>query len=74
MGGIGISELNTPYDFAEDYATNLENGAIPSDRLLAWSRFPMEILAAISILFGFILLNGIAGRIPGIYLGRIVFN
>ena len=65
IGGLSSSELNTIWDYSLSDQENAENGAIPSAELLYWSRFPMRVLASISILIGFFILRKVGGRIPG---------
>jgi len=75
IGGLGISDLNDPWDFGKDYKTNIEQGRMPSDELLWWSRLPMGILAVTSIFAGFILLKILAGRIPAyIWIGLCTYS
>jgi len=63
LGGYGISTLNTPWDFEKSDAANIMNGALPSDSLLWWSRFPMAVLAGLSFFLVFIILLLFTGRI-----------
>jgi len=64
--GIDTSELNPPYDWSVDYETNKERGNLPSDRLLNCSRFPMEVLSAISICTVYFLLKKMGGYFPAL--------
>lgn len=65
MGGFGIFDINLPWVFELDGHKNFIEGRMPSTQLLWWSRFPMAVLAALSIFIVFILLNRFAGRLPG---------
>jgi hypothetical protein len=64
MGGFGISDLNVPWDFWKDFKTNIDEGRMPSNQLLWWSRLPMAILAAMSIFAVLCLIKIMAGRGP----------
>lgn len=64
--GIDKSELNPPYDWSVDYETNKEKGNLPSPQLLRCSRFPMEVLSAISICTVFFLLKKMGGYFPAL--------
>lgn len=57
IGGFDVSDLNSPWDFEKDKNTNINEGRMPSEMLLWWSRLPMAILAALSIFTGYILLR-----------------
>ena len=70
IGGIGDSELNKPRNFSVDFSTNSTQGRLPIDQLLFWSRFPMGMLAVISIFMGYIILKIAVGKFPAyIWLG-----
>lgn len=64
-GGYQVTDLNVPWDYSVDAAENEVLGAIPSPRLLWWSRLPMVILAAVSGMILFLLVRSCAGRISG---------
>ncbi|MCP5096935.1 MAG: phospholipid carrier-dependent glycosyltransferase [Chloroflexi bacterium] len=66
VGGFSAQELIPHWQFEIDAAANIANGAMPSDRLLWWSRFPMAVLAIISILIGFMFVQKSVGRLAGI--------
>ena len=65
IGGLGVADLNTPWDWNIETQINLAKGAMPSEQLLWWSRLPMGILAACSILIGFFFLKKLQGRFTG---------
>lgn len=62
LGGYRRSEINRIWQYDQDYAYNVSRGAMPSDGLLWWSRFPMAILAVVSTLLAFWFVRKIAGR------------
>ncbi|MCC6146277.1 MAG: phospholipid carrier-dependent glycosyltransferase [Anaerolineaceae bacterium] len=66
-GGYGSNDLNTPWQFDQDYQTNIANGNLPGADLLWWSRLPMAILAALAGWVVFLLLLPVAGRTAGYY-------
>lgn len=73
--GIDKSELNPAYDWSVDYKTNKERGNLPSPQLLRCSRFPMEVLAAISICTVFFLLKRMGGYFPSlVWIVLILFS
>lgn len=63
-GGLGAADLNIPWDWQQDVQTNTTAGRMPSAQLLWWSRLPMALLEALSILLGFIFLRRAGGRTP----------
>ncbi|EFO80777.1 hypothetical protein OSCT_1301 [Oscillochloris trichoides DG-6] len=65
LGGHAWSDINTPWNWSLDLRRNEQNGAIPSDSVLWWSRLPMVVLAVGSwtILFG--LIRKAAGPLAG---------
>jgi hypothetical protein len=67
IGGFGVSDLNTPWDFHKDFPTNVAEGAKPSDQLLWWSRLPMVVLAAFAVFTGFLFLEKLQGRLLGYF-------
>lgn len=71
-GGYNFHDLNTPWIWGFDEATNLARGALPSPGVLWWSRLPMAILAAVSALALFVLVTESAGRLAG-YILVILF-
>ena len=71
-GGYDIRDLNTPWIWGFDEATNLARGALPSPGLLWWSRLPMAVLAAVSALALFVLVTESTGRFAG-YIFLILF-
>ncbi len=64
-GGYGIHDLNQPWEFKSDAAANADSGAMPAAGLLWWSRLPMALLAALSIVLLFCLVSRAAGRVAG---------
>src|SRR5262245_44475873 len=68
LGGFGVADLNGKWNYQADLAANKAAGNVPSDRLLLWSRRPMELLAVLSGL----LLSSVACRCAGL-LGGYVF-
>lgn len=74
-GGYGLTDLNTPWDFKVDTATNIALGNMPNPGLLWWSRMPMAILAAFSGLGLFLLVSAAANRMAGyIVVGLFLLN
>ena len=65
LGGFREADLILPWEFDKDSQTNIAAGRMPSPELLWWSRVPMVILAATSMLIGFMLLKKITGRLTG---------
>jgi len=57
IGGIHRPDLNRAWNFDRGTEFNIQKGAMPSDRLLWWSRLPMAGLAVISMALVFILLR-----------------
>jgi hypothetical protein len=75
IGGYGVSTLNQLWNYEKDYKTNAEEGRLPSDQLLWWSRLPMGILAAISIFAGYFFLKRSLGRLPAyIWIGLCMIS
>lgn len=75
FGGFTSQELNSHWQFNLDKETNVTNGAMPSDSLLWWSRFPMAALSVLSILIGWGLLQKSFGRFVGVvWIGFCVIN
>jgi 4-amino-4-deoxy-L-arabinose transferase-like glycosyltransferase len=75
MGGLGVADLNNPWDWQKNYQTNIAAGNMPSQALLWWSRLPMEILGAAAIFTGFILLKRFTGRLAGyIWVGLCLLS
>ena len=66
-GGYQPEDLNTPWQFDQDYATNVADGNLPESGLLWWSRLPMAVLAALTGWVIFLLLRAAAGRLAGYY-------
>lgn len=66
-GGYHPEDLNTPWQFDQDYETNVAQGNLPASGLLWWSRLPMAALAALAGWLVFLLLRAAAGRIAGYY-------
>lgn len=64
-GGYGIRDLNEPWEFKSDNATNVAKGAMPEPGLLWWSRLPMALLTVLSIVILFCLVTRAAGRAAG---------
>jgi 4-amino-4-deoxy-L-arabinose transferase-like glycosyltransferase len=64
-GGYGVGDLNQPWRFGIDDATNITNGAMPGPGLLWWSRLPMALLAALSVVVLLRLVTNAAGRLAG---------
>jgi hypothetical protein len=64
-GGYQANDLNPAYEWSLYLAENEALGAIPSPRLLWWSRLPMAILAAVSGMILFLLVRNCAGRMSG---------
>jgi len=56
-GGYGGDDLVEPWDWGHDDAWNIQAGAMPSERLLWWSRLPMAILMAFSVMVVYTLLR-----------------
>ena len=63
-GGLDAADLNAPWDWQQDVQTNTAAGRMPSTQLLWWSRLPMALFEALSVLIGFVLLKRAGGRIP----------
>ena len=63
-GGLDTADLNAPWDWQQDVQTNTAAGRMPSAQLLWWSRLPMALLEALSVLIGFVLLKRTGGRTP----------
>jgi hypothetical protein len=75
LGGYDADHLNQPFDFFLTEEENIENGAIPEDALLWWSRFPMAILTSLSFLLLFILIQVGFGQLTSIiFLIFVLFN
>ncbi|NPV75218.1 MAG: phospholipid carrier-dependent glycosyltransferase [Anaerolineae bacterium] len=66
-GGYKPEDLNTPWQFDQDYETNVAQGNLPESGLLWWSRLPMSALAALACWLIFLMLRAVAGRIAGYY-------
>lgn len=63
VGGYAAGDLNRPWRWGEDFATNARAGKVPSPRLLWYARLPMAVLAAVAGVVGFFLLANLAGRV-----------
>jgi len=75
LGGFTPQELNPHWQFELDEETNIANGAMPSESLLWWSRFPMVTVSIFSILIGWALVNKSFGRFAGvIWISLCVIN
>jgi len=57
LGGFHRPDLNRAWNFERGTKFNIQKGAMPSDRLLWWSRLSMAWLAVISMALVFILLR-----------------
>jgi hypothetical protein len=66
IGGFHADELNYPYDFSQNFNYNVKQHLVPVRGLLWWSRLGMSVLAAGSMLVGFVLLLRAWGR-PAAY-------
>ena len=62
-GGYGPHDLNPAWDWSRRADANIHAGAVPSGRLLWWSRLPMVLLAIATCVLGFLLLRRSPGRI-----------
>lgn len=71
--GYRPSDLNRPWHWGSDAATNLRNGAMPDAGLLWAARVPMTVLAAAGGTIGMFLLVQLAGR-PAGYGWLILFG
>jgi Dolichyl-phosphate-mannose-protein mannosyltransferase len=67
LGGYRRGDINRIWQYDRDYAFNVSRGAMPSDGLLWWSRFPMAILAVASIWMAFWVVKKVAGRVAGYF-------
>jgi hypothetical protein len=65
LGGYQVKDLNIPWVFAVDVATNQSLGSFPAPGLLWWSRLPMALLTVGSGLLFFGLVRSCAGRLSG---------
>jgi hypothetical protein len=63
LGGYAPADLNRPWRWGEDFATNQRAGKVPSQRLLWYARLPMALLAALSGTIAFVLVAAVAGRL-----------
>lgn len=62
-GGYQPEDLNTPWQFDQDYETNVAQGNLPESELLWWSRLPMAALAALTGWLIYLLLRAAANRL-----------
>ncbi len=65
LGGYHPADLNQIYSFEENYAQNVEEGKVPSDGLLWWSRFLPSLMSAASVLLLFYLVKASMNRLAG---------
>lgn len=69
LGGFGPSEVGRPWRWEWTYEQNLSADNMPSPELLWWSRLPMAVLGAVSILILCSLVFGAGGRLAGYLTG-----
>jgi 4-amino-4-deoxy-L-arabinose transferase-like glycosyltransferase len=68
LAGFTAEQLNVPWYWDEDVATNREIGAYPSDGLLLAARVPSALFLAGSVVLWFLVMLHVAGR-PAAYAG-----
>lgn len=70
--GLGVEDLNQPYEWRESYAENRAEGRIPSDALLLASRRAVTILTVLSLLVVFAFARWIGGR-PAAWVAAVLY-
>lgn len=66
VSGFGLETLPCPYNFFENYQTNLLNGCIPNPDLLLAARRPMALLTGLSLLGSYLLITKACNRLGGL--------
>ncbi len=75
LGGLQLADLNVPWRWGTSDKENEALGAMPSPRLLWWSRAPMMVLGALAALLLFSIARDCAGRIGAyVFLGLFLGN
>jgi len=74
MGGISADSLPVYWSWGLSDEKNIALNAMPSDEVLWWSRLPMAIISAFSLLFTAIFIARSHSRLSGYIFALISFN
>ena len=74
LGGITQQDLPIYWDWEGPTAKNILQGALPSAKVLWWSRLPMAIISVLSLLGIVFLLAKAHSRLAGYVFGVVSFN
>jgi len=65
LGGYGVSDLNSNWNWGESPEVNKAKGQMPSPGLLWWSRLPMAVLGILGTPILFLFTAKLGGRLAG---------
>ena len=74
LGGISANELPAYWDWGLSDEENIASGAMPDAETIWWSRLPMAVIGAVSLLFISVLLGNSHSRLAAYVFTLVSFN